>query len=86
MERISTQSFATRHPLAKSLCDKGWSITNAAKYLGVTRQHLYNIIKRPPKGVLWDCAAAGLPACSTNFGDVASVAQAPSPPSIEPRL
>ena len=47
--------------LAERLRDKGWSISNAAIYLGVSRQRLYTVFQDPTRARLWDCAVAGMP-------------------------
>lgn len=51
-------------PLAASIRSKGWSITDAADYLGVARQTLYSVFRDPHRPRLWECAIAGMPACT----------------------
>lgn len=50
--------------LGSRLRDKGWSMSNAALYLGVSRQRLYMVFADPGRARLWDCAIEGLPACT----------------------
>lgn len=65
-------SFDTKDPathrvgglLAERLRSKGWSIRDAAEYLGVSRQRLYTAFKDPDRARLWECAVAGLPECT----------------------
>ena len=47
--------------LAAKLRHKGWSISSAALYLGVSRQRLYMVFDDPGRARLWDCAIEGLP-------------------------
>lgn len=47
--------------LANKLRQKGWSITNAALYLGVSRQRLYSVFADPGRARLWECAIQGMP-------------------------
>lgn len=47
--------------LANKLRQKGWSITNAALYLGVSRQRLYSVFADPDRVRLWECAIEGMP-------------------------
>ena len=53
--------------LATRLRDKGWSIKDAAQYLGVSRQRLYTVFDDPSRARLWECAIAGIPACTTEI-------------------
>lgn len=50
--------------LAARLRDKGWSIRDAADYLGVSRQRLYTAFDDPNRARLWECAIQGMPACT----------------------
>lgn len=50
--------------LAARLREKGWSIRDAADYLGVSRQRLYSVFEDPGRARLWDCAVAGIPQCT----------------------
>lgn len=50
--------------LAQQLRDKGWSIRDAADYLGVSRQRLYTVFEDPQRARLWECAVAGIPPCT----------------------
>ena len=43
---------------------KGWTIKDAALYLGVSRQRLYSVSSNPSHDKLWDCAVDGIPTCS----------------------
>jgi len=53
--------------LANRLRDKGWSIRDAADYLGVSRQRLYDVFGDPARARLWECAIAGMPKCTTEI-------------------
>lgn len=44
-----------------------WSIRDAADYLGVSRQRLYTVFADPCRARLWECAVAGIPACSAEM-------------------
>lgn len=50
--------------LAARLRGKGWSVRDAADYLGVSRQRLYSVFADPGRVRLWECAIAGMPACT----------------------
>ena len=50
--------------LADKLRLKGWSMSSAALYLGVSRQRLYTVFADPGRARLWDCAIEGMPACT----------------------
>ncbi len=50
--------------LAERLRTKGWSIRDAAQYLGVSRQRLYTVFEDPGRARLWECAIAGIPQCT----------------------
>mgnify|MGYP001074140143 CR=1 FL=1 len=47
--------------LAARLRAKGWTISSAALYLGVSRQRLYDVFSDPARARLWECAVAGIP-------------------------
>lgn len=59
-----TPSHRARGPLAERIRSKGWSIIDAADYLGVARQTLYSVFRDPQRPRLWECAIAGMPACT----------------------
>lgn len=50
--------------LAARLRENGWSVRDAADYLGVSRQRLYSVFADPRRARLWECAVAGLPVCT----------------------
>lgn len=50
--------------LARRLRDKGWTVRDAADYLGVSRQRLYMVFNDPGRARLWDCAIGGMPQCT----------------------
>lgn len=50
--------------LAQRLRSKGWTIRDAAQYLGVSRQRLYTVFDDPGRARLWECAIAGMPTCN----------------------
>lgn len=50
--------------LADRLRAKGWTIRDAAEYLGVSRQRLYTTFSDPDRPKLWQCAIDGMPACT----------------------
>lgn len=51
-------------PLLAALRDKGWTVRDAAEYLGVSRQRLYSVFADPTRPRLWQCAIAGMPTCT----------------------
>lgn len=59
-----TTSHRANGPLAARIRSKGWSITDAADYLGVARQTLYSMFRDPQRPRLWECAVAGMPDCT----------------------
>lgn len=48
-------------PLAQRIRAKGWTIRDAARYLGVSRSRLYEVFRDPTRPRLWVCAISGLP-------------------------
>lgn len=50
--------------LSQALRAKGWTMRDAAQYLGISRQHLYNVAASNARPRLWDCAVAGMPECT----------------------
>lgn len=75
-------------PLAQTLRDKGWSVRDAAEYLGVSRQRLYSVFADPNRVRLWSCAIAGIPLCSPDIKAALSTrrkAKAKARPSPPPR-
>ncbi len=50
--------------LAEKIRKKGWSVRDAADYLGVSRQRLYSVFADPSRARIWECAIEGLPHCS----------------------
>lgn len=50
--------------LAAQLRANGWTIRDAADYLGVSRQRLYSVFADRNRARLWECAVAGMPACT----------------------
>ena len=67
--------------LAARIRDKGWSIRDAADYLGVSRQRLYAVFVDPARARLWECAIAGMPACTP---DIAKALQAARKKAAKP--
>lgn len=61
--------------LAARLREKGWSIRDAADYLGVSRQRLYAVFADPGRARLWECAIAGMPACTPDIAKALKVAR-----------
>lgn len=55
--------------LAERLRSKGWTISSAALYLGVSRQRLYTVFEDPHRARLWECAITGMPECSIQLKD-----------------
>jgi hypothetical protein len=53
--------------LATHLREKGWSVRDAADYLGVSRQRLYSVFADPDRIRLWACAIAGMPDCTPSL-------------------
>ena len=70
-ESVSKYETHARHchtppanSLALQLREKGWSIRDAADYLGVSRQRLYSVFANPSPARLWQCAVSGIPVCT----------------------
>ena len=61
--------------LAARIREKGWSIRDAADYLGVSRQRLYAVFADPGRARLWECAIAGMPACTPQMAKVLKAAR-----------
>ncbi len=61
--------------LAARLREKGWSIRDAADYLGVSRQRLYAVFADPARARLWECAIAGMPACTPHIAQALKAAR-----------
>lgn len=53
--------------LLESLLQKGWTVRDAAQYLGVSRQRLHTVLGESLPARLWECAVAGLPACTADL-------------------
>lgn len=62
--------------LAERLRTKGWSIRDAAQYLGVSRQRLYTVFEDPGRARLWECAIAGIPQCTHQIKEELRTARA----------
>lgn len=62
--------------LAERLRTKGWSIRDAAQYLGVSRQRLYTVFEDPGRARLWECAIAGIPQCTQQIKEELRIARA----------
>ena len=62
--------------LAERLRTKGWSIRDAAQYLGVSRQRLYPVFEDPGRARLWECAIAGIPQCTQQIKEELRIARA----------
>lgn len=65
--------------LAAKLRDKGWSISSAALYLGVSRQRLYAVFANPAHARLWDCAIAGIPQFTQQIAETLQALRAQRP-------
>lgn len=50
--------------LSDRLREKGWTIRDAAEFLGVSRQRLYSVIADRDRIRLWECAVSGIPVCT----------------------
>lgn len=50
--------------LTHQLKHKGWTVRDAAEYLGVSRQRLYAVFDDHNRPRLWNCAIAGMPECT----------------------
>lgn len=63
----SIQHQPTPPNLHERLRAKGWSIRDAALYLGVSRQRLYSVFadSNPPR--LWGAAIQGIPVCTAKI-------------------
>lgn len=66
-------------PLPAQLRQKGWSIRDAADYLGVSRQRLYSVFADPCRARLWECAVAGIPACTAEMAQALKEARRARP-------
>ena len=62
--------------LAERLRTKGWSIRDAAQYLGVSRQRLHTVFEDPGRARLWECAIAGIPQCTQQIKEELRIARA----------
>ncbi len=81
----------SRKALETLLRDKGWTILNAAQYLGVSRQYLYNQFDDLQRPRLVQCAILGLPECSADIAaelktqrDRIKAARQPKQRQVEP--
>lgn len=54
----------TREELRAQLQEKRWTISNAAAYLGVSRQRLYSAFADADRSRFWECAVRGMPECT----------------------
>ncbi|MFC7462045.1 hypothetical protein [Hydrogenophaga defluvii] len=72
-------------PLPTRLRDKGWSIKDAAQFLGVSRQRLYTVFEDPDRARLWECAIAGIPDCSDEIKATLK-AERDRKPRLQPRV
>jgi hypothetical protein len=71
--------------LATRLREKGWSVRDAADYLGVSRQRLYAVFADPDRIRLWACAIAGMPACTPELKALVKQARQSRPKLAKPR-
>jgi hypothetical protein len=71
--------------LATRLREKGWSVRDAADYLGVSRQRLYAVFADPDRIRLWACAIAGMPACTPELKALVKQARQSRPKVAKPR-
>ncbi len=71
--------------LATRLRDKGWNIRDAAEYLGVSRQRLYDVFGDPGRARLWECAIAGMPECTAEIVQALKEARSKRPKPV-PRV
>lgn len=51
----------TTNTIAEAIRRKGWSVSDLATFWGVSRQHVYELMRREQPGALIDCAIRGLP-------------------------
>lgn len=69
MSKYMTDSETAKHPTKRDLKGrlkaKGWTIMDAADYLGVSRQRLYYVFADPGRINLWECAIEGIPVCTS---------------------
>lgn len=68
--------------LATRLRDKGWNIRDAAEYLGVSRQRLYDVFGDPGRARLWECAIAGMPECTAEIVQALKEARSKRPKPV----
>lgn len=64
---VNTQRVRSGGFLAERLRAKGWTIRDAADFLGVSRQRLYTVFQDPGRARLWECAIAGMPDCTSQM-------------------
>ncbi len=58
---------------------------DAAQYLGISRQHLYNVAASNDRPHLWDCAVAGMPECTVQIkATLAASRKAVAKPKAKP--
>lgn len=82
-----SKPFCLSSDLATRLREKGWSVRDAADYLGVSRQRLYSVFADPDRKRLWACAIAGMPDCTPSLKKQlhsARKAKAPQPRDVAP--
>ena len=65
--KTKVQDQPASHNLHERLRAKGWSVRDAALYLGVSRQRLYSVFADPNSPRLWAAAVQGIPVCSAKI-------------------
>ena len=71
--------------LANRLRDKGWTVRDAADYLGVSRQRLYMVFNDPGRARLWDCAIRGMPQCTPEISRLLNEARKKRARAVPPK-
>lgn len=65
--------------LQELILAKGWTIQAAARFLGVSRQRLYQVFKQDAPAGLWVCAVRGLPEASPQLLALATTSRPKKP-------
>lgn len=68
----------------RQILAKGWTVRDAAKFWGVSRQRLYQVFKQEAPALLWDCAARGLPEASPQMLALANSRATEKPGRVPP--
>lgn len=70
--------------IRKLIQTKGWNISDAARFWGISRQRLYQVFAQTTPALLWQCAAEGLPVHSPALVKLAKTRPTKKPGHIKP--